>query len=1071
MSESNSRPTISVKRMSTLFRKKDKEGPTSPSATSATASSSAAQTQVVQDKDAKTEADALKTLDEFKTKTKKGLPFDWNTGSFAAVLDLVRNKGSIDDRKLFLEHALIFVSRMEEGPMAVTIRNKIIQLFYNDLTHPAATSISPKFAWRTADGSYNNIDMPEMGKAGTPYSRSVQSTQALPANKLPDPGLLFDTLLRREGFEKHPGGLSSLMFAFATLVIHSVFRTSHRDVNINETSSYVDLGPLYGNNDDDHNRVRARDGYGTLYPDCFAEDRLLLLPPAVCTLLVLFNRNHNYIAAKVLEINERGNWVDPKTLSLDDPKARAKLIQQDEEIFQTARHCNIGWFGTVVFSDYFSCILGLVREGSSWSLSPFDEIRMDDHTLFERGKGNVCSVEFNCLYRWHATTSREAEAQTEQVFNHLFPGKAVDDVTPMDFKMAAYKIQSTRPPTNEWTFGGLKRQEDGSFADGDLANILHNATEQPAGAFRARGTPSVMRLNEIMGIEQSRKWGVCSMNEFRKYLGLKTFSSFLEWNSDPEIARAAELLYGDINNLELYVGLQAEEAKPLVDGAGLCPGYTISRAILSDAIALTRGDRFFTHDFTPFNLTAWGFHDCQRDPGAFGFGSTLGRLFLRTLPHHFTENSIYTFFPLMTPDSMKVNLKKMNLLDQYDLSRPKVRSPHAIIDDQEAVVAILKDTSAFSSPYGEKVARIIKGKGFYPTGDKNEQKIVTDALSGSPALVEKIGEFFYSATKKLVDQNSFTFVGGKTKGIDIVRDVFRVAPILWLANLTGIELKTSKDGEGDYTPQEFFEVLSDIYAFVFLNVDRSKIMVLQEKIKKNMPKLMDRITDNLGLFSGTKATVNGLMSTLFKHKKPDHHEIIQRLTENAAYKDRYVLSNTLLTIMVVANAELSLSLTNAVDLLLDKTKELQPLAASKDVSKLRGYVYEALRLSPPFAGVYRVSSSDQSVAGYNFKKGERVFLDVFQANQKKGPDVAHPAKDLLRAEGAFDYLGESLTVEIMAQVLRAVFEKDGIVRAPGHSGALQKFKDDSRPECHYAYLNHGHSICEWPTSLSVLYSA
>lgn len=24
-----------------------------------------------------------------------------------------------------------------------------------------------------------------------------------------------------------------------------------------------------------------------------------------------------------------------------------------------------------------------------------------------------------------------------------------------------------------------------------------------------------MRLNEIMGIEQSRKWGVCSLNDFR----------------------------------------------------------------------------------------------------------------------------------------------------------------------------------------------------------------------------------------------------------------------------------------------------------------------------------------------------------------------------------------------------------------------------------------------------------------------------------------------------------------------------------------------------------------------------
>ncbi|KAJ2918617.1 hypothetical protein MD484_g1803, partial [Candolleomyces efflorescens] len=422
---------------------------------------------------------------------------------------------------------------------------------------------------------------------------------------------------------------------------------------------------------------------------------------------------------------------------------------------------------------------------------------------------------------------------------------------------------------------------------------------------------------------------------------------------------------------------------------------------------------------------------------------------------------------------MEVHLTKMNLLDLYDLSRPKPLSPHVVVNTQEAAAAILKDTSAFPTPYAEKVARIITGKGFYPTGDKNERKVVTDALSGSPALVDKTGEYLYSTTKKLIDQHSYAFVGGKTKGVDVVRSVLRLAPLVWLADLTGIELKASKDAGGDYTPEELFEVLSDIYAFVFLNVDRAKVMVLQEKIKKNMPKLMDRITDNLnlGLFSGTKATVNSLMSTLFKHKKPDQEEIIHRLTENAVYKDRQVLANTLLALMVVANAELSLGITNAVDLFLEKVKELQPLAASKDIAGLRGYAYEALRLAPPFAGVYRVSSADQTVSGQSFKKGDRIFVDIQEANSKRGPDAEHPPKDLLRAEGTFDYLGEPLTVELLAQVLRAVFEKGGLARAPGHSGVLQKFKDNSRPECHYAYLNHGHLVAEWPFSLSVLYSA
>jgi linoleate 10R-lipoxygenase len=43
-----------------------------------------------------------------------------------------------------------------------------------------------------------------------------------------------------------------------------------------------------------------------------------------------------------------------------------------------------------------------------------------------------------------------------------------------------------------------------------------DSTEHPAGAFRARGTPAIMRPHEIMGIEANRSWGVCSLNDFRK---------------------------------------------------------------------------------------------------------------------------------------------------------------------------------------------------------------------------------------------------------------------------------------------------------------------------------------------------------------------------------------------------------------------------------------------------------------------------------------------------------------------------------------------------------------------------
>jgi len=47
---------------------------------------------------------------------------------------------------------------------------------------------------------------------------------------------------------------------------------------------------------------------------------------------------------------------------------------------------------------------------------------------------------------------------------------------------------------------------------------------------------------------------------------------------------------------------------------------------------------------TPFNYTAWGYRDCQRDPTNPGFGSAIGPLLLRCLPYHYPENSVYTWY-------------------------------------------------------------------------------------------------------------------------------------------------------------------------------------------------------------------------------------------------------------------------------------------------------------------------------------------------------------------------------------------------------------------------------------------
>lgn len=108
---------------------------------------------------------------------------------------------------------------------------------------------------------------------------------------------------------------------------------------------------------------------------------------------------------------------------------------------------------------------------------------------------------------------------------------------------------------------------------------------------------------EVLGINQARQWNVGSLNEFRKFFDLKPYESFEEINSDPDVADALRNLYEHPDYVELYPGIVAEEAKePMIPGVGIAPTYTISRAVLSDAVALVRGDRHYT--VSPLNVAA-----------------------------------------------------------------------------------------------------------------------------------------------------------------------------------------------------------------------------------------------------------------------------------------------------------------------------------------------------------------------------------------------------------------------------------------------------------------------------------
>ena len=95
---------------------------------------------------------------------------------------------------------------------------------------------------------------------------------------------------------------------------------------------------------------------GKLKPDTFSEVRVLGFPPGVGTLLVCFNRFHNYVVGELASINEGGRFSPPnldvirKILEASYPDWTQKQVEakaneqfkaetdaRDNNLFQTGR--------------------------------------------------------------------------------------------------------------------------------------------------------------------------------------------------------------------------------------------------------------------------------------------------------------------------------------------------------------------------------------------------------------------------------------------------------------------------------------------------------------------------------------------------------------------------------------------------------------------------------------------------------------------------------------------------------------------------------------------------------------
>ncbi|EGN97158.1 hypothetical protein SERLA73DRAFT_57758, partial [Serpula lacrymans var. lacrymans S7.3] len=921
-----------------------------------------------------------------------------------------------------LEKLVVLMSRLpDDSELGRRLQNTVIDILFNDLPHPPSTYLTlPKplkhasskqtnYAFRSADGSNNNVLFPSFGQAGQPYARSVSSMNTVLPSFFPDPDIVFDALLCRRPpspqqasssyFQSHPGGLSSLFFAFANFIIHSIFHTNLDNPRINDASSYLDLSVLYGSSEEDVSRIRRFDGSGRLWEDVWADKRVVGMHPAFGALVVLFCRNHNYIAERILAINENGTYYSPSSppiisaTSAHNDTNRSRLLSQCDEIFHRARLVNTAYFMQIVLRDYVGGILGLVRDGLEWRLNPLGWSSQESSQT-PRGEGSSVSMEFNLMYRWHAAISEEEEKWLEGVMREV-SGKG--PTSTLRFYSFAYCFDATISSPALAIAKSLDRLPSGAFSSAELSDILHRATASPASSFGARKVPKAMKPIEIAGIRWARSVGGCTLNEFRRFMRLKPYKSFKEWNPDPEIHKAAEDLYKDIENLELYVGLYAEECKPPIPGAGLCPGYTLSRAILADAVCLTRGDRFLTVDCTPHNLTSWGFQDIQPNIEDGSMGGMLTKLLFRTLPGEYVAGSGYAHFPFLVPSFVKESCfgkdtkvgedklggrgqPKLNIWRNLNISAPgtcevDVRKRGWVNQEMykwEALDVGIKNGVGFKNGGVE----LHMCKDFFLQYEARMRLLTKGGMNGLDSYHNVVSCHLHmelsSFTHLLISEKSIQCnrhnaglpADVNDMFVDVVKDVINLVPVYWVVNnMLMLPLKASASLRGMYTLQDWYGMFSDVSKYLYFNNGQVNDWTYREKgtratseiirhLKASLAEICKstvslsliyrEIGSVLAWLGGSKERgefLKEVLSAIPADRQRDAYDI---QIEHAAYS---LFSELIPTAVLFASAMATVVDYYLDDRSRDACQELQRLAAAKSPEanvQILPYVYKAL---------------------------------------------------------------------------------------------------------------------------------
>jgi prostaglandin-endoperoxide synthase 2 len=470
------------------------------------------------------------------------------------------------------------------SPLRSSANRFIINSFaYRMRPRPAPLStLAPYTSWVSlTDRRYSARHLPPASQRRTPSAAVVEE------------------LFHLDGVQSRMSAKSTLLFPhFAQWFTDGFLHTDPRDARRNMSTHDIDLSQLYGQTPEVTDMLRGPDGRlkseavrGREFPPRYMDDngrvkpefkRLALTYPGSDRKLVApdlvapgqpprswaFGRLRPRAAAPPdLDLRRRqalfalglprGNMhyglVMMSTVFLREHNRLAGLLRArhhrwtDDEVFQTARNTLTVMLLKIVIQDYINHI-------SPLRFRVFWELGLGARERWFRE--NWMSIEFDLLYRWHALVPEHVQ------------------------------IHGARRPTETLLWDNDIVTRDG------IAGLFDEASRQPSAEIGLLNTPRMLWPVERRTIEIGRLAQLGGYNDYREACGYPRLSSFNDVSNRPAVREALAERYSSVDEMDLYVGLFAED---VVEGGALptlmgtmvgCDAFTqaLTNPLLSDTV-------------------------------------------------------------------------------------------------------------------------------------------------------------------------------------------------------------------------------------------------------------------------------------------------------------------------------------------------------------------------------------------------------------------------------------------------------------------------------------------------------